>query len=162
MVLLLVLVCILTALYGDGSNTSASYANLAMIYLFSGAYAFAFNPLTFVYPVEILNYTQRAKGIAIGQMACYAFGFLNQYTTPIAINSIGWRYYAINAAWDVGICAIIWFWFVETTGLALEEVDEIFDGMIHTDGVHVGDGKNVSSKSADDMEVVGANSNAKE
>ncbi|CZR59840.1 uncharacterized protein PAC_09734 [Phialocephala subalpina] len=119
MVVLLVLVCILTALYGDGSNPAASYANLAMIYLFSGAYAFAFNPLTFVYP-----------------MACYAFGFLNQYTTPIAINNIGWKYYALNAAWDVAICAIIWFWFVETKGLALDEVDEVFDGAVHTDGVH--------------------------
>ncbi|RFU29524.1 hypothetical protein B7463_g6815, partial [Scytalidium lignicola] len=154
MVLLLVLICILTALYGDGSNTAASYANLAMIYLFSGAYAFAFNPLTFVYPAEVLNYTQRAKGIAVGQMICYAFGFLNQYTTPIAIDNIGWRYYAINAAWDVVICGIIWSWFVETKGLALEEVDEIFDGMIHTDGVHVGDGRNVL-KLIDDVEVVG-------
>ncbi len=153
MVLLLVLVCILTALYGDGLNQSASNANVAMIYLFSGAYAFAFNPLTFVYPVEIFNYTQRAKGIAIGQMVCYAFGFLNQYTTPIAINNIGWRYYAINAAWDVGICFIIWYWFVETKGLALEEVDKIFDGVVHTDGVLIGDGADLVSNSADDAET---------
>lgn len=162
MVLLLVIICILMALYGDGSNLSASYANLAMIYLFSGAYAFAFNPLTFVYPVEILNYTQRAKGIAVGQMFCYAFGFLNQYTTPIAIDKIGWRYYAINAAWDVGICAIIYFWFVETKGLALEEVDKLFDGLVHTEGVHIGDGTNVSAKSEHNVEVVGAISKAKE
>ncbi|KAG0647688.1 Dephosphocoenzyme A kinase [Hyphodiscus hymeniophilus] len=110
MVLLLILICILTALYGDEYNTSASYANLAMVYIFSGAYAFAFNPLTFVYPVEVLNYTQRAKGIAVGQMACYVFGSLNQYTTPIAIDSIGWRYYTLNTARDVGICAIILEW----------------------------------------------------
>jgi len=155
MVLLLVL-CILSELYGDGSNRAASYANLAMTYLFSGAYAFAFNPLTFVYPVEIMNDTQRAKGIAVGQMACYAFGFLNQYTTPIAMDSIGWRYYAVNAAWDVGICVIIFFWFVETKGLSLEEVDEIVDGVVHTDGVRIGDGTNVAHKSADadDVEVV--------
>jgi MFS family permease len=158
MVLLLVLVCILSALYGDGSNRAASYANLAMIYLFSGAYAFAFNPLTFVYPVEIMNYTQRARGIAVGQMACYAFGFLNQYTTPIAMDHIGWRYYAVNAAWDVAICGIIYFWFVETKGLSLEEVDEIFDGVIHTDGVRIGDGTHVPSKVADDVEVVGGTS----
>jgi MFS family permease len=154
MVLLLILICILTAFFDNGNNTSASYANLAMIYLFSGAYAFGFNPLTFVYPVEILNYTQRAKGIAVGQMVCYAFGFLNQYTTPIAINNIGWRYYAINAAWDVVICAIIWFWFAETKGMALEEVDEIFDGIIHTDGVHVGNGSNLAEKSVDNVELL--------
>lgn len=162
MVVLLVLICILTALYGSGSNPSASYANLAMIYLFSGAYAFAFNPLTFVYPVEIMNYTQRAKGIAVGQMACYAFGFLNQYTTPIAINNIGWRYYALNAAWDVGICAVIWFWFVETKGLALEEVDQLFDGVVHTDGVLVGDGTNMEEREGNDVKAVEAGIKAKE
>ena len=154
MVLLLSLICILTALYGDITNTAASYANLAMIYLFSGSYAFGYTTLTFVYPVEIFNYTQRAKGIAVGQMVCYAFGFLNQYTTPIAINNIGWRYYAMNAAWDVVICVIIWFYFVETKGLALEEVDELFDGVVHSDGVHIGGGTNVASKSADDVEIV--------
>ncbi|KAJ9144701.1 Major facilitator superfamily domain, general substrate transporter [Pleurostoma richardsiae] len=154
MVLLLVIICILSALYGDGSNPSASYGNLAMIFLFSGAYAFAFNPLTFVYPAEIMNYSQRAKGIAVGQMACYAFGFLNQYTTPIAMNNIGWRYYAINAAWDVGICAIIWFWFVETKGLALEEVDQLFDGVVHTEGIRIGDGTNISLKLGEDVEKV--------
>lgn len=152
MVLLLVIICILSALFGDGSNTSASYGNLAMIFLFSGAYALAFNPLTFVYPAEVMNFSQRAKGIAVGQMACYAFGFLNQYTTPVAMNNIGWRYYAINAAWDVIICFIIWFWFVETKGLALEEVDQLFDGVVHTEGILIGNGTNISLKLGDDVE----------
>ncbi|KAI7972324.1 hypothetical protein EIK77_003395 [Talaromyces pinophilus] len=98
-----------------------------------------------------MNYSQRAKGVAVGQMACYAFGFLNQYTTPIAMNNIGWRYYAINAAWDVGMCAIIWFWFVETKGLALEEVDKLFDGVVHTEGIRIGDGTNISLKSKEDV-----------
>ncbi|KUI55193.1 Lactose permease [Cytospora mali] len=140
----LALMAILSALYGDGSNESASWAYVAIIFLFLLSYSFAWTPLTFVYPIEILTYTQRAKGLAVGQMACYAFGFVNQYTTPIAINNIGWRYYAINAAWDAVICLIIWYWFVETKGLALEEVDQIFEGVVHSDGVFIGDGKNVT------------------
>jgi MFS family permease len=146
MTLLLVLMAVLSALFGGGGNVSASNGMVAIIYLFLGAYSFAWTPLTFVYPIEILNYTQRTKGLAVGQMACNAFGFVNQYTTPIAIDSIGWRYYAINAAWDVVICIIIWFFFVETKGLALEEVDELFDGTIHAEGVFVGRGDNVTTK----------------
>lgn len=140
MTFFLVLMAILSALYGDGSNTAASKGMVAIIFLFLGAYSFAWTPLTFVYPIEILNFTQRAKGLAVGQMACYAFGFVNQYTTPIAMANIGWRYYAINAAWDVVICVIIWFYFVETKDLALEEVDELFDGQIHAEGVFIGRG----------------------
>jgi MFS family permease len=146
MTFFLVLMAILGALYGDGSNVSASYGTVAIMFLFLGSYSFAWTPLTFVYPVEILNYGQRAKGIAVGQMACYAFGFVNQYTTPIAIDNIGWRYYAINASWNVVICVLIWKWFVETKGLTLEETDELFDGIMHSDGVFVGDGRNVIAK----------------
>jgi hypothetical protein len=64
--------------------------------------------------------------------------FVNQYTTPIAIENIGWSFYAINAAWDVVICMIIRFFFVETRNLELEEVDELFDGKIHAGNVFIG------------------------
>lgn len=79
-------------------------------------------------------------------MACYAFGFVNQYTTPIAIDNIGWRYYAIDAAWDVVICMIIWFFVVETRNSALEEVDELFYGKIHADNVFIGRSDDVQTK----------------
>ena len=54
------------------------------------------------------------------------------FTMPIAIDSIGWKLYMINGAWDVlviGIIALIW---VETKGKTLEELDEVLDGMKHT------------------------------
>jgi hypothetical protein len=74
---------ILGALHGDGSNFSASYGIVAIMFLSLGFNSFAWTPLAFVYPVEILNYGQRVKGIALWQMACYAFGLVNQYTTPV-------------------------------------------------------------------------------
>ena len=89
------------------------------VFLFLWSYSYAWTPLNFVYVVETSNYTQRAKGLAVGQMACYAFGFVDQYTTPIAVSDIGWRYYAMNAAWNVVICIIIWRFFVETKGRTL-------------------------------------------
>lgn len=149
MTFFLVLMAILGSIYTDSTNKSAQYGTVAIMFLFLGSYSFAWTPLTFVYPVEVLNYGQRAKGIALGQMVCYAFGFLNTYTTPIALDNIGWKYYCINAAWDVVVCAIIWFLFVETKGLALEEIDGLFDGIVHTDGVHIGDGRHVLAKDVD-------------
>ena len=72
---------------------------------------------------------------------------MNQHTTAIVINDISWRYYAVNVDWDVVICVIMWwFSFVETKGRALEEVDELFDGVVHADGIFIGDGRNVVSK----------------
>ncbi|EFX04592.1 lactose permease [Grosmannia clavigera kw1407] len=67
------LMTVLSALYGDGSNKAASNGMMAIIFLFLGSYSF------------------RAKGLAVGQMACYAFMLVSQYTTPIAMNNIDWE-----------------------------------------------------------------------
>lgn len=94
------------------------------------------------YPAEVLCYTQRAKGATVAQSIGWAFSFLNLYTTPIALKNVSWRYYVINGGWNVVIIAIIIFFFVETKGRSLEEIDEIFDGVIHTDEVVISTGLN--------------------
>lgn len=76
--LMLVLMAILSALYGGGSNAAAGKGMAAIIFLFLGAYSFTIHVHQ---PGGDPNYTR----LAVGQMACYAFGFVNQYTTPIAI-----------------------------------------------------------------------------
>lgn len=94
--------------------------------------------LAYTYPAEILRYSQRAKGVVAAQSIGYAFSFLNLYTAPLAIERIAWRYYAINAGWNVGILAVVIWLFVETKGRTLEEMDELFDGTVHKDGMIVG------------------------
>lgn len=94
--------------------------------------------LAYTYPAEILRYSQRAKGVVPAQSIGYAFSFLKLYTTPLAIEAIAWRYHAINAGWNVGILAVVIWLFVETKGRTLEEMDELFDGKVHKNGVIVG------------------------
>lgn len=94
--------------------------------------------LAYTYPAEILRYSQRAKGVVAAQSIGYAFSFLNLYTAPLAIEAISWRYYIINAAWNVGILAVVIWLFVETKGRTLEEMDELFDGTNHRNSVIVG------------------------
>ncbi|KAL2832606.1 hypothetical protein BDW59DRAFT_169427 [Aspergillus cavernicola] len=42
---------------------------------------------------------------------------------------IAWRYYLIYAAWNIPFIPIIWAFYVETAGLSLEEVDDVFEKM---------------------------------
>lgn len=52
---------------------------------------------------------------------------------PIALTNIGWKLYMINGAWDIIIIGLIaWFW-VETKGKSLEEIDEVLEGTKHSD-----------------------------
>lgn len=93
--------------------------------------------LAYTYPVEVLKYSQRAKGVVAAQAIGYAFSFLNLYTAPMAIEKISWRYYAINGGWDLGILLVVVLLFVETKGRTLEEINGLFEATVYTDSVDV-------------------------
>lgn len=91
--------------------------------------------LAYTYPVEVLKYSQRAKGVVAAQAIGYAFSFLNLYTAPMAIEKISWRYYALNGGWDLGILLVVVLLFVETKGRTLEEINGLFEATVYTDSV---------------------------
>ena len=39
----------------------------------------------------------------------------------------------INGSWDVLMIAAIWYFWVETKGKSLEEIDALFEGVKHSD-----------------------------
>ncbi|KAJ3949619.1 uncharacterized protein N0V96_000742 [Colletotrichum fioriniae] len=117
---------------------------IVVVALFLLAVAASWSILAYTYPPEVLRYSQRAKGVVVAQAIGYAFSFLNLYTTPLAIEKISWRYYAINGGWNLGILFVVTWLFVETKGRTLEEMDEIFDGVVYSNNVII-DGQNSKS-----------------
>jgi hypothetical protein len=125
----------LTKVYGTSTNTSGIYGTVAAVFLFQGAYSFGWTPLLYLYPPEVLNYPIRANGMGVFQFVLNATAVLIVFTMPVAISKLGWKLYMVNGAWDVVMVGMIaWFW-VETKGRTLEEVDAIFEGEKHSDGV---------------------------
>lgn len=53
---------------------------------------------------------------------------LNQYVNPIGLERIGWKFYFVYIVILVIEVNCIWFVFVETKGLTLEEVAHLLDG----------------------------------
>ncbi|KAH7313450.1 general substrate transporter [Stachybotrys elegans] len=108
------------------SNRAASQASLAMIFIFGAIYSFGITPLQALYPVEVLSFEMRAKGMAFSNLAVNAAGLLNQFAWPVSMQQIGWRTYIIFTIQDA-VQAFLIFWFLpETKGRTLEELDEIF------------------------------------
>ncbi|RYP18656.1 hypothetical protein DL765_003791 [Monosporascus sp. GIB2] len=109
-----------------GTNKAASAAALAMVLIFGAVYSVGITPLQALYPVEVLSFEMRAKGMAFSSLAVNIGGLLNQFAWPVAMEAINWKTYIIFTVQDAVQAAIIWWMIPETKGRTLEELDEIF------------------------------------
>ncbi|KAI1262649.1 general substrate transporter [Xylariaceae sp. FL1019] len=104
-------------------------AIVAMVFLFQISYSSTWTPLSFSYCAEILNFTIRAKGMSFYNIVDSAAGFFNQYVIPIGFDGIGWRFYIVGVVWNIFVAVLIYFTFIETKGLTLEQVEQRFSGV---------------------------------
>jgi sugar porter (SP) family MFS transporter len=109
-----------------GTNAAASSAALGLIFIFGAVYSVGITPLQALYPVEVLSFEMRAKGMAFSNLAVNAGNLLNQFAWPVSMKSIGWKTYIIFTIQDAVQALIIWWVIPETKGRTLEELDEIF------------------------------------
>ncbi|RDW82990.1 hypothetical protein BP5796_04481 [Coleophoma crateriformis] len=138
-ILFLYLTGALSGLYSDGTNTSGSYATVAMMFLFMGSYSFGWTPLTVLYPVEVLNYSTRAVGMGIYTFLANGVGLMITFAFPFAFEAIAWKTYMINSTFTVLGFIFMYFYWVETKGRSLEEVDLLIDGVKHSDVPDISD-----------------------
>ena len=71
--------------FNSGDNRSAAKAVVAMIFTFGGCYSFGITPLQALYPVEVLSFEMRAKGMAFSSMSVAVGNLLNQFAWPISL-----------------------------------------------------------------------------
>ncbi|SMQ52101.1 unnamed protein product [Zymoseptoria tritici ST99CH_3D7] len=98
----------------------------AMLFIFQGAFTIGFQATVWVYPSEILPLKLRQKGSSISTACNWICNFAIVYITPPAIRNIKYRTYIIFAVLNALWVPIIYFFFPETKGLALEDVDRLF------------------------------------
>lgn len=127
------LVGALTAVYGGSANTSGVYGTVAAVFLFLGAYSFGLTPLTVMYPPEVMSYKIRATGMACFTILAKASGIFVTMVFPYMFEALGWKTYVVNASWNVAFWLYVYFFWVETRGKTLEEIDVLFDGEKHSD-----------------------------
>ncbi|KAB5518125.1 putative MFS sugar transporter [Coniochaeta sp. 2T2.1] len=109
------------------NNNVAVGAAAAFIFLFSLFFPTGFLGLTFLYAAEISPLAYRAPITAMSTGTAWLFNFVVAEVTPVGLTSIKWRYFIVYAAinWFLTFPAV-YFFFPETNGRHLEEVDAIF------------------------------------
>ena len=111
----------------DNNNVSAAKAVQGLIYIFGIVYSIGMTPLQALYPVEVLSFEMRAKGMAFSSLAVNAAGLLNQFAWPVSLAAISWRTYIIFTIWCAIQGVVIYFVIPETKARTLEELDVIFE-----------------------------------
>ena len=53
-------------------------------------------------------------------------GLIFQYATPIGLQKLGWKYFIVHVPWILIEFLVIYFFFPETKGYALEEIAVLF------------------------------------
>ncbi|KAH8689438.1 hexose transporter-like protein [Talaromyces proteolyticus] len=112
----------LTKVYGTGQDKSGIYGTIAMLFLFQGFYSIAITPMTSVYPTEVLPIKIRNAGIAVFRFLDSGFGLMASFSMSFAMENLGWKFYFINAAYNLVFLGAVYFLWVETARVPLEEV----------------------------------------
>jgi MFS family permease len=116
-----------SALFDQTSSSSLGTAILAFIFIFYFHYDIAYTPLVISYPTEILPYNMRSRGISAEFGAIYGSQVALSFINPVALDSIGWRYYIVFACISAFSAITNWFLLPETKGYSLEEITQLFD-----------------------------------
>lgn len=107
-------------------NKACGYVATVMLFVFNSFFAIGWLGMTWLYPAEITPLSIRAPANAISTTANWAFNFMVVMVTPVAFANIGYQTYIIFAVINAAIVPSVYFFFPETAGRSLEEMDEIF------------------------------------
>jgi len=108
-------------------SAASSKACLVMVYLFQCCFSFGWTPMQALYPVEVLSFEMRAKGMAFSNLFVAAGGLVSQFGFPVALQTITWRTYIVFCIWCAIQAFIIYLLVPETKNRTLEELDSIFN-----------------------------------
>jgi len=110
------------------NDKAAANAVVVMIFIYYLFYNIAWSSLLVAYPIEILPYSIRAKGMTIVFLFVDLALMFNQYVNPVALKRIGWKYYIVYCVWLAVELLVVWKYYIETRHTPLEEIAKHFDG----------------------------------
>ncbi|KAL2846377.1 hypothetical protein BJY01DRAFT_247281 [Aspergillus pseudoustus] len=113
--------CFAMAALGLGIGTRAlNGVAVAFIFLYYVFFGLSFLVIPFMYPAGINSQHTRNVGSAIAMVTNW-------------LGVIGWKFYLVFAITNCVFCPICWYFYVETSGLSLEEIDRGFEIKYYAD-----------------------------
>ncbi|KAI1823551.1 general substrate transporter [Xylaria intraflava] len=105
---------------------SAAIGTCVALFTYIASFGATWLPLPWLYPAEINPVMTRAKANAVSTCSNWLFNFFIVLITPVLVSHIGWGTFLFFAVLNATFFPIIYFFYPETAGRSLEEIDIIF------------------------------------
>ncbi|KAF2727393.1 MFS sugar transporter-like protein [Polyplosphaeria fusca] len=158
------------------AHKAAGWAACAMVWLFVIHFGYSWGPCAWIVIAEIWPLSNRPYGIALGASSNWMNNFIVGQVTPDMLTHMTYGTYIFFGLLTFMGAAFIWFFFPETKGLSLEEMDLLFGSIgvaerekemwreVHAEvgltellaraGVHLGDSHHGSGDVTDEKVLV--------
>ncbi|KAJ6023456.1 uncharacterized protein N7446_013818 [Penicillium canescens] len=113
--------------YGGPSNKGMSIMAVVFIFVYYVFYGVSLLSIPYIYPAEINSQQMRNIGTSFATTTNWLFVYVIVVATPTAIANIQWKYYMLFAIFNFCFLPIIWYFYVETANLSLEQIDRLFE-----------------------------------
>lgn len=122
-----IIACTLLARFPpEVENTGAHWGFIIMTWLYNFSFSCTCGPLSWIIPAEVFDTRTRAKGVSLATMTSYAFNTMIGQVTPIAMESVQYRYYFVFIICNFTNAVFFWLLLPETKKLPLEEMNYLF------------------------------------
>lgn len=104
----------------------ASVMTVVAFFLYYTFFAIGFLSVPWLYCAEIMPLHLRSKGNAVTTSSNWLWNFGTVMMTPSMMGSLGWKGYMVFCIFNFAFLPVIYFYYPETSGRRLEEIDAIF------------------------------------
>lgn len=113
--------------YGGPENKGMSILAVVFIFIYYVFYGMSLLSIPFLYPAEINSQKMRNIGTSFATTVNWMFVYVVVVVTPTAIHNIQWKYYMCFAIFNFCFIPVIWWYYIETANVSLEQVDRLFE-----------------------------------
>ncbi|KAI0720264.1 general substrate transporter [Cerioporus squamosus] len=117
---------VLLAVLGSIDTSGTQVASAVLLFVFNSFFAVGWLGMTWLYPAEIVGLRIRAPANAFSTASNWTFNFMVVMVTGPSFNNISWGTYIVFAALNALIIPVVYFFFPETAGRSLEDMDVVF------------------------------------
>lgn len=125
---------VLLAILGSIDTSATQITSAVLLFVFNSFFAIGWLGMTWLYPAEIVGLRIRAPANAFSTASNWIFNFMVVMVTGPSFNNISWGTYIVFACLNAFIIPVVYFFFPETAGRSLEDMDVIF-ALAYNEGV---------------------------